>query len=496
MKTHLTDFFLPYQHAWINDHSRLKIIEKSRQVGITYADAFDSVLKASNKDRPADVWVSSRDEDTARLYLQHCKRWAEALDIGAHQLGQVIINHKKDLTAEVLRFNTGCSIYSLSSSPDALASRTGHIKLDEFALHKDGRELFRVAKGCTLWGFQLAIISTHRGSDTAFNELLRKIKEQGNPMGFSHHCVSIHDAVAQGLVDRINFVSGNRETRDEFLLRLEAECIDQEQWLQEYCCQPIDDSTAFITYEMLHACESPNTLKPFSYLSDSSSSSSSSSSSTPSTINDQPSTKSLYVGVDLARKQHLTVIDVGEKIGDVTWDRLRLELHNKTFSEIEAALYEILELPAVKRCCIDATGLGMQLAERAKERFGYKVEPVTFTPAVKEELAFALRTAFEDRLLRIDPDPKLRADLRGIKKHVTIAGNIRFLGEPDDGPHASGHCDRFWAKALRHHAATQKKKGGVGAAVVYDNPWTSDAGWSGGYTSAAGITAGLSQFIR
>ncbi|HTD87841.1 MAG TPA: hypothetical protein VK850_14790 [Candidatus Binatia bacterium] len=32
-------YFLPYQIAWIRDQSRLKIIEKSRQIGITYADA-------------------------------------------------------------------------------------------------------------------------------------------------------------------------------------------------------------------------------------------------------------------------------------------------------------------------------------------------------------------------------------------------------------------------------------------------------------------------
>jgi hypothetical protein len=151
MNTYEQEFFLPYQQAWIDDRSPLKIMEKSRQIGITYADAFDSVLKASSKTKSADVWVSSRDEPTARLYLQHCKRWAQALNIGAQYLGQQIVsNEKKDLTAEVLRFNTGFCIYSLTSSPDAIASRTGHIKLDEFALHKDQRELFRVAKGCSL----------------------------------------------------------------------------------------------------------------------------------------------------------------------------------------------------------------------------------------------------------------------------------------------------------------------------------------------------------
>jgi phage FluMu gp28-like protein len=129
-------------------------------------------------------------------------------------------------------------------------------------------------------------------------------------------------------------------------------------------------------------------------------------------------------------------------------DRMRIELAGKTFSEQEDELYKLLALPALRRACLDASGLGRQLAERAQQRFGWKVEPVVFTAAVKEELAFPLRSAFEDRLLRIEKSDTLRADLRGIKKETTGAGNIRFVGESADS-----HCDRFWAKALRQHAA-------------------------------------------
>jgi phage FluMu gp28-like protein len=111
----------------------------------------------------------------------------------------------------------------------------------------------------------------------------------------------------------------------------------------------------------------------------------------------------------------------------------------------------LLQLREVKRACLDATGMGAQLAERAEERFAWKVEPVTFTAAVKEELAFGLRADFEERKLRIPRDEKLRADLRGVKKQVTASGNIRFAGESGDS-----HCDRFWAKALRQQAARYK----------------------------------------
>jgi phage FluMu gp28-like protein len=93
----------------------------------------------------------------------------------------------------------------------------------------------------------------------------------------------------------------------------------------------------------------------------------------------------------------------------------------------------------------------MQLAERAKQRFGWKVEPITMTGPLKEQMAYELRTAFESKLLRIDANPKLRADLHGVNKEVTASGHIRFAGESADS-----HCDRFWAKALRQHAASRR----------------------------------------
>src|SRR5207249_859500 len=161
----------------------------------------------------------------------------------------------------------------------------------------------------------------------------------------------------QGLVEKINEKSGRDESREEFLARLHAECIDEEQWLQEYCCTPADESSAFFSYEMLNACEERN-LKLMSFeelgrylalgkewVPES---------------NCQPPAPNhqLFLGMDVARKQHLCVIDVGEKVGDVIWDRLRVELHNRTFAEIEFELFRLLALPQIKRACLDASGIG------------------------------------------------------------------------------------------------------------------------------------------
>jgi phage FluMu gp28-like protein len=184
---------------------------------------------------------------------------------------------------------------------------------------------------------------------------------------------------------------------------------------------------------MITGCESPGCLKSFEYL--------------------ETCENPLYVGVDVARKKHLTVIDVGERIGDVMWDRLRIELRDTPFSEMEHELFRILALPSVKACCIDATGLGMQLAERAEQRAGWKVEKITFSASIKRDMAYALRNACEGRQLRNDISPALRADLRAVRREVTGADTLRIVGESEDG-----HCDRFWAKALRQHAAKQRRE--------------------------------------
>ena len=107
----------------------------------------------------------------------------------------------------------------------------------------------------------------------------------------------------------------------------------------------------------------------------------------------------------------------------------------------------------LQRCCIDQTGIGRQFAERAAQRFGrYKAEGIQFTSAVKEDLAYATRTAFEKKTVRIPADKLIRADLRSMRKEATASGNIRFTGS---GP-ANGHADRFWALALALHAARQQ----------------------------------------
>src|SRR6266700_2880995 len=214
----LDTYFYLSQRLWIQDDSPLKILVKARQTGFSYANAFRLVRLVSAANARLDAYISSRDQHQARLQLEDCLHWAKILHLAATNLGELLFDQQTNSSAFALQFANGRSIYSLSSNPNALAGKRGHVTLDEFALHQDQRLLYRVAKPVTTWGGQFSIISTPRGAGTLFYQLVQDAIN-GNPMGWSLHQIPIQKAVAEGIVERINKKTSAHESRDAFLKR-------------------------------------------------------------------------------------------------------------------------------------------------------------------------------------------------------------------------------------------------------------------------------------
>jgi phage FluMu gp28-like protein len=163
--------------------------------------------------------------------------------------------------------------------------------------------------------------------------------------------------------------------------------------------------------------------------------------------------KRYYAGYDVGRRKDLSVLWVLEKIGDVFWSRIYQPIPRMNFTAQEDLLNRLMANKSVRRICIDETGLGMMLAERQQQKWGYRAEPVTFTPASKGEMGMPLVRLFEDKLIRIPALDEVRSDIHSMRKIVTAAGNVRLDADRDE----SGHADRFWALALAYHAADDLK---------------------------------------
>jgi phage FluMu gp28-like protein len=164
--------------------------------------------------------------------------------------------------------------------------------------------------------------------------------------------------------------------------------------------------------------------------------------------------------MDIARRRHLSVIWGIERLGHGLYTRIYKVLEKAPFRHQREALFEILKHPKMRRACIDATGLGMQLAEEAQEKFGrYRVEAITFTGPVKDDLASTMIPYFEDIALFVPDDPLIREDLHSVRKVTTAAGNVRFDVAKTEEEEV--HADRFWALALAVHAAADKTSGPI-----------------------------------
>lgn len=425
--------FLPYQAKWITDDSRLKLMEKSRQIGLSWSTAYAANERTSAEGARFDQWVSSRDDIQARLFLEDCKMWAGIMNLAAKDLGEVVLDPKDRISAYVLQFSSGKRIHSMSSNPDAQAGKRGGRILDEFALHPDPRKLWAIAYPGITWGGNMELISTHRGSHNFFNELIREVREKNNPKGISLHRVTLQDALDQGFLYKLQQMlpkDDERQAMDEaqYFDFIRAGCADEESFQQEYMCNPADDDAAFLEYGLIAAAEYPEGSH---------------------WQNPEAQRPQLFVGVDIGRKKDLTVIWVVERLGDVFYTRHVERLQNMRKADQEKIIWPWIERGA--RTAMDYTGLGIGWGDDAQDKFGaYKVECVTFTPRVKEALAYPVRSLMEDRRLRIPYDPKIRADLRQVTKQVTVAGNVRFTAERT----VDGHADHFWALALALHAAS------------------------------------------
>lgn len=430
--------FLAFQGKWVQDLSRLKLMEKSRQIGISWSTAYALVERTAAAGAKSDQWVSSRDDLQARLFIEDCKMWAKMLDLAAQDLGEVVLNEKDKITAYVIQFANGRRIHSMSSNPDAQAGKRGGRCLDEFALHPDPRKLWSIAYPGITWGGSMEIISTHRGSHNFFNQLIREVRENGNPKKISLHRVTLQDALDQGFLYKLQqTLPAGHEVQhlDEagYYDFIRNGCADEESFLQEYMCEPADDDAAFLEYDLIASVEyEGNTDWEYTL--------------------DQLAVAQgrLFAGVDIGRKKDLTVMWILERLGDVLYTRGIITLQNMSKPDQEAILWPFMAL--MERTCIDNTGLGIGWADDAVKKFGeYRVERVNFSGAMKEALAYPVRGIMQDKKLRIPSDGKIRADLRSVTKVTTAAGNVRFTAERTQ----DGHADRFWGLALAVHAGSQ-----------------------------------------
>lgn len=439
----LSTYFMPYQIAWLRDHSRLKIVEKSRRVGFTYVQSYEDMLDAARADNPLDVWFSSADESAAKEYIRYVAQWARIFKIAATDLGETVISRDDDIKALTIEFATGKRINALTSNPKAFRSKGGKLVLDEFAFHADQEAMWKAARPIITWGYPARILSTYNGKGNRYyrmvSEAKKAIAEKRDPL-WKLHTVTIEDAVRDGLADRILGRVLTAAERQAWLDGERESCGDEDTWQQEYMCNPVDEASAWLSWELIVACESPEAGR----------------------LELLEKTGDCFIGWDVARTQDKSVIWVVQRVGDVFWTRNVHTMKRTSFAEQLDAFGARMRLYNARRACIDKTGLGMPIVEEAQARFGvHRVEGVTFNGEVKQHLATYGKQLFEDKRVRIPVQRAIRDSHHAVRKMTTVAGNPRFDADRNE----AGHADEFWAHMLALHAGEQTLQPAAGETV-------------------------------
>lgn len=454
---------LPYQQAWIADTSQLKVAEKSRRIGLTWAEAADAVLDAMTEGGQ-NCYYLGYNKDMTVEFIQACAMWAKAYDAAASEIEESIWEDgDKHIQTYIIRFpNSGKRIEALTSRPSNLRGRQGRVILDEAGFHENLDELLKAALALLIWGGCVRVISTHDGEDNPFNELIKEIRA-GKRKGTVHR-TTFREAVDQGLYKRvclrksIEYKSEEEQAWVDDVYSFYGDAADEEldvipskgggRWLSQSLLEQRQKEIPVIRWAAQKNFETWSTearhteiellfndvIKPL--------------------IDSLPKKARSYYGLDFARRADLCVFWPLIEYQDTRKHcPFVLEISNMPYKQQEQLFkLTVKALPNFSKGANDATGNGGFLAEAMQEVFGDKVEAIHLSESWYREHTPHFKSALEDAdIASIPKDKDIMDDHRAfvLVKGVARIPDVRTTGQ--DGK--KRHGDSAIAHLLADYAS-------------------------------------------
>jgi len=387
--SHPKSILLPYQVRWSSDPAQVKVWEKSRRIGASYAEAADDVLHAAASEGGGSTYYISYNKDMTATFVQDCATWAKRFDSALEHIGESVFKRDDDKDVHVfdIQFASGHHIQTFSNNPRNLRSkgRPGdRVVIDEAGFIDDLEELLKAAMAITMWGGDVRIMSTHNGADNPFNVLIQDCL--AGRYDYSVHRTTLDDALADGLYRRICQV-----TRRPW--SAEAEADWREQLIRRYrpnhdeelFCIPAMGGGAYLPRALVESVMPPpeasgplirfdgdarfNALpEPMRHM------------EMADWLRDQvdpvlaglDAARRHAAGMDFARSGDMTdivLLEIGANLHR-TW-RAVIELRNTPFAQQRQVWWHCLRrLPRFSGAAMDARGNGQQLAEETADEFG------------------------------------------------------------------------------------------------------------------------------
>ena len=455
---------LDYQREWIEDRSPIAICEKSRRIGLSWADAAERVIYAA--EGKGNVYYMSYNKDMTEGYIKDCEWWAARLGKAVSEITEetIIDDHGRAQTMFRMRTASGREIVALPSRPRILRSkgRPGDIAIiDEAAFCDDIDEVLKAGVAVTTWGGRVRVISTHNGADNPFNELVNDVRAGRLP--YSLHRITLDDAIGDGLARRICTVKRDQWRPGypaDWRATEVAKYKTQADADEELFCIPLQGAGAWLARALIESRMVDAPIRRFA--------GSAAYNALPEPARRREmdtwlkeelapllATLTLdrrhVMGMDFARSRHLSVIAPLE-IGETLRRRcpFMVEMHNVPHQQQSQVIEYVCDrLPRFAGAALDATGPGSFVAEAAVDRYRALAEGVVMTEPWYREQMPPLKAAFEDGLITIPRHDDVLEDLRAVR----LIRGIPRVPEGKTDKKGERHGDSAIALALAYYAS-------------------------------------------
>jgi phage FluMu gp28-like protein len=467
---------LPYQQKWLADPSRVKVYEKSRRIGITWATAAHCVLEAARGKQ--DVWYVAYAEDAGKEFIRDCTEWAERLHQPCSAAMVDLVEYDEQGRAITVRAlgltfpGSSKRVTALTSNPRSLRGKQGLVVIDEAAHCADLGELLKAAFALLMWGGETWILSTHYGEQNPFAQLCDDIRDGKKPYTL-HRCV-ITDALADGLYKRICATTRRQWSEDgerAWLEQLERDYGEDAR--EELYCEPSGAGQLYLSRTLIKECmydapvlrfEQGDAFMELSEADRKRAVAEWLEAAVLPLLDGLKRDKDLRAfsfGLDFGRTTDLTVLaPMGLRQNLVRRVPFMVELRNVPFNQqTQVVLYVASRLPNFFFGCLDAGGNGSYVSEQAWIHLGGDsyIDRVMLNLAYYRDHMPSLKRVFEDKTIQIPRDVDVAADLSLIRR---VNGIPKLPDVRVDGVNSSGrrHGDAAIALFLANVACSKAEE--------------------------------------
>lgn len=429
---------------WLNDKSRSRIVNKSRQLGFSTILAGEVLANgAVRRNYKANIISVNQDEANDKITIASNLYHSISDDLDEEHLGASALKPVLYINAaNKLGLHRPPNLAEIISQPASSAVRGGRkdIYFDEAAHIRDFAKLYQAAYPATIRGNgRMSLISTPMGQSGLFHDIF--VDTESYP-GYSRHAVPWWESrymVREGCLEEAIALCATLDTKtrverygnDSIKALFAGFGNDLMGFQTEFEAMFVDETTAYYPWSLITDCIDdtltiwkavPPGWEPLGFVS---------------------------IGVDLAKKRDETVFTVVEHIegDDGQTERFvrHVEPSQESYGEQFKQLTRLITKTHATRVTIDATGLGQVFVDNIRSGVWplpqeCRLEAVAFTNQKKEAWATRFKGDLQAESIHLLRVPDLIRQVHGIQRTRSESGFYKFAGQP--------HDDYFWSLML------------------------------------------------